>query len=295
MIPSETTLIQLRDRIARGETKARSVVESAIGAAEKLNESLNAFLEIDRKGALARAAEIDDLVKADSASKPGALAGVPIAIKDNLCVRGLQTSCGSDILGGYHPPYNATVIERLLSAGAVIIGKTNCDEFAMGSSNENSAFGAVKNPWDVSRVPGGSSGGSAAAVAAGIVPAALGSDTGGSVRQPAALCGVIGLKPTYGRVSRYGLVAFGSSLDQIGVFARTARDAAAVVEAIAGRDAHDATTADVPVPDYSAELHIDIKGMRLGVSRALLGEGLSPDVRAAIEKSIEAYRDLGAD
>src|SRR2546425_1649829 len=234
MIPSETTLIQLRDRIARGETKARSVVESAIGAAEKLNESLNAFLEIDRKGALARAAEIDDLVKADSASKPGALAGVPIAIKDNLCVRGLQTSCGSDILGGYHPPYNATVIERLLSAGAVIIGKTNCDEFAMGSSNENSAFGAVKNPWDVERVPGGSSGGSAATVGAGVVPYALGSDTGGSIRQPASLCGVVGFKPTYGRVSRYGLIAFASSLDQIGPLALSVEDCALVFAEIGG-------------------------------------------------------------
>src|SRR3989475_6920040 len=250
---AETTLADLRDRIGRGETSARAAAESALDAAEKLNETLNAFLEIDRKGALNRADEINGKINSQETSALPAL-GVPIAIKDNICVRGMQTSCGSRILGPYRPPYNATAIERLLDAGAIIIGKTNCDEFAMGSSNENSAFGPVKNPWDTLRVPGGSSGGSAAAVAAGIVPVALGSDTGGSVRQPAALCGVVGIKPTYGRVSRYGLVAFGSSLDQIGVFARSALDAAAVLQVIAGRDHHDATTADVAVPDFSREL-----------------------------------------
>src|SRR5882672_3550269 len=256
------SISSLRDSIVGGEETPRALTESALSAAERLNSTLNAFLEIDREGAMSRAAQVDEIKPDDKASLP--LAGIPIAIKDNICVRGLQTSCGSRILGPYRPPYDATAIERLIAAGSVIIGKTNCDEFAMGSSNENSAFGPVKNPWDISRVPGGSSGGSAAAVAAGIVPAALGSDTGGSVRQPAALCGVIGLKPTYGRVSRYGLVAFGSSLDQIGVLARTADDVAAVLQVIAGRDPHDATTADVPVPDYSAELNEDIKGMRLG-------------------------------
>src|SRR5437870_6480193 len=296
---SETTVADLRDSIARGETSARVAAESSLDAAEKLNDSLNAFLEIDRDGAVNRADEIDSKIVSQKAagekSALPALSGVPIAIKDNICVRGMQTSCGSRILGPYHPPYNATAIERLLDAGAIIIGKTNCDEFAMGSSNENSAFGPVKNPWDTSRVPGGSSGGSAAAVAAGIVPVALGSDTGGSVRQPAALCGVIGLKPTYGRISRYGLVAFGSSLDQVGVFARQAVDAAVVLQVIAGRDLHDATTADVPVPDYSAELKKEIKGLRIGVARSLLGEGLDAEVRSAIEKVIDAYRDLGAD
>jgi aspartyl-tRNA(Asn)/glutamyl-tRNA(Gln) amidotransferase subunit A len=287
------SIANLRDGIVHGDSTARSVTESALGAAEKLNGTLNAFLEIGRKEALNRAAQVDARDESDKAALP--LAGIPIAVKDNICVRGMQASCGSRILGPYHPPYDATAITRLISAGSVIIGKTNCDEFAMGSSNENSAFGPVKNPWDAARVPGGSSGGSAAAVAAGIVPAALGSDTGGSVRQPASFCGVIGLKPTYGRVSRYGLVAFGSSLDQIGVLARTSGDAAAVLQVIAGRDPHDATTADVPVPDYSAELNEDIKGMRLGVSRALLGEGLNPEVRAVIENALEVYRDLGAE
>jgi aspartyl-tRNA(Asn)/glutamyl-tRNA(Gln) amidotransferase subunit A len=287
------SISELKDNLTLGKTSARVAVESAIVAAEKLNDELNAFLEIDREGALKRAEQIDTLKQPEKERL--ALIGVPIAIKDNICVRGLQTSCGSRILGPYYPPYNATVIEKLNAAGSVIIGKTNCDEFAMGSSNENSAFGPVKNPWDTSRVPGGSSGGSAVAVAAGIVPVALGSDTGGSVRQPAALSGVIGMKPTYGRVSRYGLVAFGSSLDQIGVFARNAGDVALVLQVISGRDSHDATTADVPVPDYSAELSDDTKGLRIGVSRALLGEGLAKDVRTTIDNAIDAYRDLGAE
>ena len=286
------SIANLKDSVLRGETTARATVESSINAAERLNDSLNAFLQIDREGALQRADEVDRSANKDTLR----LAGIPIAVKDNICVRGMQASCGSRILGPYRPPYNATAIERLIKAGAVIIGKTNCDEFAMGSSNENSAFGSVKNPWDLTRVPGGSSGGSAAAVAAGIVPVALGSDTGGSVRQPAALCGVVGFKPTYGRVSRYGLVAFGSSLDQIGVFALTARDAAAALEVIAGRDPYDATTADVPVPNYFGEAEKNLeKGFRLGVSRALLGEGLDHEVRAAIEKAIDAYRSLGAE
>ena len=264
-------------------------VEFSVKAAEKLNETLNAFLEIDREGALQRAAEIE------KSGNQGPLAGIPIAVKDNICVRGLQASCGSKILGNYHPPYNATVIERLINAGAVVIGKTNCDEFAMGSSNENSAFGPVKNPWDTTRVSGGSSGGSAAAVAAGIVPVALGSDTGGSVRQPASLCGVLGLKPTYGRNSRYGLVAFASSLDQIGVFARKAEDVANVLGVIAGRDRFDSTTADVPVADYAADLTGDLKGARLGLPRELFGKGLDDEVKRSVGSVVDVYRELGAE
>jgi len=268
---------------------SRQTVEFSITAAERLNETLNAFLEIDREGALQRATEME------KSGTSGALAGIPVAVKDNICVKGLQASCGSKILGDYHPPYNATVIERLTKAGAVIIGKTNCDEFAMGSSNENSAFGPVRNPWDTTRVSGGSSGGSATAVAAGIVPVALGSDTGGSVRQPASLCGVVGLKPTYGRNSRYGLVAFASSLDQIGVFAREVEDVARVLGVTAGRDPHDSTTADVPVPDYVASLTGDLKGARLGFPRALYGEGLDAEVKTSVENVVEVYRELGAE
>lgn len=264
-------------------------VEFSITAAEKLNDTLNAFLEIDREGALQRAAEIE------KSGNQGPLAGIPVAIKDNICVRGMQTSCGSRILGDYQPPYNATVIERLTKAGAVVIGKTNCDEFAMGSSNENSAFGPVKNPWDTTRVSGGSSGGSAAAVAAGIVPVALGSDTGGSVRQPASLCGVLGMKPTYGRNSRYGLVAFASSLDQIGIFARQAEQVARVLGVIAGRDPFDSTSADVPVPDYTAALAGDLKSARLGYPRSLFGKGLDNEVKKSVESVVDVYRELGAE
>lgn len=285
---ANTSATELTKLVVAGETTARTVVESSLDAAEKLNEKLNAFLEIDRAGALKRVGEIDN-------NQTPSLAGIPIAIKDNICVQGMQTSCGSRILGDYHPPYDATVIDRLSAAGAVVIGKTNCDEFAMGSSNENSAFGPVKNPWDPARVPGGSSGGSAAAVAAGIVPVALGSDTGGSVRQPASLCGVFGLKPTYGRNSRYGLVAFASSLDQVGIFARTTEDVARVLGVIAGRDEHDATTAEVAVPDYTAALTSDIKGARLGLPRALFGAGLDAEVRASVEAAVDVYRDLGAE
>jgi aspartyl-tRNA(Asn)/glutamyl-tRNA(Gln) amidotransferase subunit A len=264
---------------------SRQTIESAVNAAERLNESLNCFLEIDREGALRRVEEVE----------AGVLAGVPVAVKDNICVRGMQASCGSVILGDYHPPYNATVIERLIAAGAIVIGKTNCDEFAMGSSNENSAFGPVRNPWDTTRVPGGSSGGSAAAVAAEIVPVALGSDTGGSVRQPASLCGVLGLKPTYGRNSRYGLVAFASSLDQIGIFGRKVEDVARVLGVIAGRDPRDSTSADVPVPDYTAALDKKLENARIGFPAALFGKGLDEEVGSAVKSAIAMYRELGAE
>jgi aspartyl-tRNA(Asn)/glutamyl-tRNA(Gln) amidotransferase subunit A len=316
MTAQENSIERMGARLSRGETSVGATVEAALDSAERLNETLNAFLQIDRPGALKRARELDaarggdGATRKDGGSAPssseasasegatrGALYGAPIAIKDNICVRGLQTSCGSRILGDYQPPYDATVVERLNAAGAVIVGKTNCDEFAMGSSNENSAYGAVRNPWDTARVPGGSSGGSAAAVAARIVPVALGSETGGSVRQPAALCGIVGLKPTYGRVSRYGLVAFGSSLDQVSVFGQTVLDAAMVLQTIAGRDERDSTTADVEVPDYAGDLLSsgDIRGARIGVPRSLFGEGLDAEVRASVERAIEVYRDLGAE
>ena len=267
----------------------KSKIEKTLDNAEKLNGNLNSFLTIERDYATKRATELENSVENQK------LRGAAIAVKDNICTSWTQTSCGSRILGNYKPQYNATAVEKLLDAGAVIVGKTNMDEFAMGSSNENSAFGAVKNPWNTERVPGGSSGGSAVAVASGVVRAALGSETGGSVRQPASFCGIVGLKPTYGRISRYGLVAFASSLDQIGIFGQTSKDVAEVLKVIAGRDKNDATTADVEVPNYSEELEKDIKGRKIGIPRTLFGEGLNDEVRNAVEDSIENYRKLGAE
>lgn len=264
-------------------------IEKTLDDAERLNGELNAFLSIEREHAMRRASEID----ADGRDLP--LKGYAIAVKDNICTKGMRTSCGSRILDGYRAHYDATAVERLDAAGAVMIGKTNMDEFAMGSSNESSAFGPTKNPWDITRVPGGSSGGSAVAVASGVVRAALGSETGGSVRQPASLCGIYGLKPTYGRISRFGLVAFASSLDNIAIFGREAADVAKVLGVIAGRDPRDSTSADVEVPDYAARLGNDIRGKKLGVPRALFGEGLDAEVRDRVEAAIENYRKLGAD
>jgi aspartyl-tRNA(Asn)/glutamyl-tRNA(Gln) amidotransferase subunit A len=258
----------------------------AVSKAEDLNGELNAFVSIERESTMERCAEIE--------GKQTPLNGLPIAIKDNICTKGMRTSCGSRILENYGPQYNATVVNRLNEAGAVMIGKTNMDEFAMGSSNENSAFEPVRNPWDPERVPGGSSGGSAAAVASGIVDVALGSETGGSVRQPASFCGVLGLKPTYGRISRYGLVAFASSLDQIGVFGKTSGDIAGVLQVIAGRDQNDATSAEVDVPNYESRLSDSLEGKTLGVPRALFGEGLDTEVRDAVEDGISTFKEMGA-
>lgn len=265
-----------------------SDIEKLLSSAEKLNTQLNSFLSIERERALIRAAEIDS-----GGDMP--LKGLGIAVKDNICTKGMRTSCGSHILHNYIAQYDATAIARLNAAGAILIGKTNMDEFAMGSSNETSAFGTVKNPWDVTRVPGGSSGGSAVAVASGVVRAALGSETGGSVRQPASLCGVVGFKSTYGRISRYGLVAFASSLDGIGIFGQTSRDVADVLGVIAGRDPLDSTSADVSVPDYSDNIAKDIAGKTIGVPRELLGEGLEDDVKEKIDAAIENFRALGAE
>ena len=270
-------------------SEIKSNIEKVLDNAEKLNGELNSFLSIERESALKRA---EDLDKTD---EDAPLKGFAIAVKDNICTKGMRTSCASQILYNYKAQYDATAVEKLNAAGAVIVGKTNMDEFAMGSSNENSAFGAVKNPWDTTRVPGGSSGGSAAVVASGVVRASLGSETGGSVRQPASLCGIVGLKPTYGRISRYGLVAFASSLDQIGIFGQTSKDIARVLSAIAGRDERDSTTADVIVPDYAADLDNDIKGRKIGVPRELFGEGLDAEVRESVENAIENYRNFGAE
>lgn len=266
----------------------RSNIERVLDNAERLNGQLNSFVSIEREAALE---QVEALSDADG-QKP--LYGVEIAIKDNICTKGMTTTCGSRILGDYKAHYDATAVKRLSEAGSIIVGKTNMDEFAMGSSNETSAYGAAKNPWDVERVPGGSSGGSAVAVASGVVRASLGSETGGSVRQPASLCGIVGLKPTYGRISRYGLVAFASSLDNIGIFGKTALDTARVLDVIAGRDELDSTSADVPVPDHESTIENDIAGKTLGVPRALFGEGLDADVRESVEAAIENFRSLGA-
>lgn len=265
----------------------RKNTETILDNAEKLNPQLNSFLSIECEHALARA----DYLESSTDTK---LNGLAVAVKDNICTKGFRTSCGSRILGNYKAQYDATAIKRLNDAGAIIVGKTNMDEFAMGSSNESSAFGAAKNPWDVTRVPGGSSGGSAVAVASGVVRAALGSETGGSVRQPASLCGIVGFKPTYGRISRYGLVAFASSLDNIGIFGQTSRDVADVLGVIAGRDEKDSTSADVPVPDYSATLDNDIAGKTIGIPRALFGEGLDEEVRDKTLAAIGNFEALGA-
>lgn len=267
----------------------KNEIERVLTNAERLNDRLGSFLSIEREHALARAEAIEN------ASGELPLRGVAVAIKDNICTKDIRTSCGSRILANYTAHYDATAVERLNAAGAVTIGKTNMDEFAMGSSNENSAFGPARNPWDPERVPGGSSGGSAVAVASGVVDVALGSETGGSVRQPAALCGIYGLKPTYGRISRYGLVAFASSLDAIGIFGSSAGKIADVLGVIAGRDPLDSTSADVPVPDYSSMLDGSLAGKRIGVPRAFFGEGLDEEVRAAVESSIENFRKLGCE
>ena len=286
--------------VRAGERSALSVVEEHLAAIDAHEDEIHAFNLVLADESLARAEELDRRI-ADGGD-PGPLTGVPVALKDNLCTRGIDTTCGSRILEGWRPPYDATAVERLAEAGAVVIGKTNCDEFAMGSSTENSAFGPTLNPLDTTRVPGGSSGGSAAAVAAGFAPLALGSDTGGSIRQPAALCGTVGVKPTYGRVSRYGLVAFGSSLDQIGPFAATVEDAALLLEAIGGHDPRDSTSIPEAFPDLLGVLGQGVEGLRIGIISELMGgpdraasvEGIADDVRARVEQAAEALATAGA-
>ncbi len=277
--------------VASGASSANEELDRSLGAIRARNDELNVFLYVDEVGARRQADAVDEKVR--RGEDPGVLAGVPIAIKDNLCQRGIPTTCSSRILEGWRPPYSATVIERLLAAGAVPVGKTNLDEFAMGSSTENSAFGPTKNPLDPTRVPGGSSGGSAASVAADMTPIALGSDTGGSIRQPAALCGVIGVKPTYGLVSRYGLIAFASSLDQIGPFAKDVRDAAILLEAIAGHDEMDSTSLPEPAPSLSAHVDDGVAGKRIGLVRDLV-DGADDEVVDAVEGAAQVLRDAGA-
>ena len=277
--------------IRAGRASAVEVCRAALDRIEQTDPRINAFLTVTRESALARAAELDGQ-PARWEKLP--LLGVPVAVKDNICTRHTRTTAGSKILDRYEPPYDATVIQRLVAAGAIPIGKTNCDEFAMGSSTENSAYGPTHNPWASDRTPGGSSGGSAAAVAARMVPVALGSDTGGSVRQPAAMCGVVGLKPTYGRVSRYGLIAFASSLDQIGTFSTSVADAATTLQAIAGADSHDATCASSVVPDYSAVLGGDARGIRIGVPWQLLADGIDGPVLDAFRRALDVLQAGGA-
>jgi len=277
--------------VQSGAVSALAVTEESLAEIARRNEELNAFLYVDEDGARAAARAVDERVA--RGENAGVLAGVPVALKDNMCQKGIPTTCSSKILEGWRPPYNATVVDRLLAAGAVPVGKTNLDEFAMGSSTENSAFGPTKNPLCTSRVPGGSSGGSAAAVAADMAPLALGSDTGGSIRQPAALCGLIGVKPTYGLVSRYGLVAFASSLDQIGPLAKTVMDAAMALEVIAGHDPLDSTSLPEPSPSLVAHVEDGVAGKRVGVVRELI-DGADEEVVASVERAVEALRDAGA-
>ncbi|MBN1360791.1 MAG: Asp-tRNA(Asn)/Glu-tRNA(Gln) amidotransferase subunit GatA [Sedimentisphaerales bacterium] len=291
----ELTAIDLRERIAARQVSSTEAVHAAFEQIDRAEPTVGAFISLFRDEAFARAQEIDRRL---AAGEPvGALAGVPVAVKDNLCTRFGATTCGSRILENFHAPYEATVIRRLLDAGAVIIGKTNLDEFAMGSSTENSGLKKTVNPWDTERVPGGSSGGSATAVAARLCSIALGSDTGGSIRQPASFCGVVGLKPTYGRVSRYGLVAYGSSLDQIGPLAQTVTDAALMLSVIAGHDPADSTSVDertAPVADYVARLDEPVGGLRVGIAPAF-NAGADESVRSALDAAIEVYCGAGAD
>ena len=286
------TVRSLRDDVAAGRRLAVEVCRAALARIEAVDSRLGAFNTIAGERALARAEAIDS----DRDRWRGApLVGVPIAVKDNICTAGIRTTASSRMLEAYVPPYDATVVARIEAAGGVIVGKTNCDEFAMGSSNETSAFGPVRNPWALDRIPGGTSGGSAAAVAASCAPAALGSDTGGSIRQPAAMCGVVGLKPTYGRVSRYGLIAHASSLDQVGPLARTAYDAALMLNVLAGPDPADATSARHPVPDFTDSLDGDVRGLRVGVPRALVGDGIDPEVTAAFGGALDALTSRGVE
>jgi aspartyl-tRNA(Asn)/glutamyl-tRNA(Gln) amidotransferase subunit A len=288
------TAHELRDLLASRQVSALDAVDSVLARIDQVEEQVHAYITITARAARDRARQIDARRAAGADLPP--LAGIPVAVKDNLCTAAIPTTCASRILAERHAPvYDATVVARLEAAGAIVVGKTNMDEFAMGSSTENSAFFPTCNPWDLSRVPGGTSGGSAAAVAAGEAILALGSDTGGSIRQPASFCGVVGIKPTYGRVSRYGLVAYASSLDQVGPLARDVTDAALLLGAISGHDPRDSTSVQAPVPDYVAGLRVDAAGLRVGRPYQYFGEGLDPEVRAAVERAVEQLAAGGAE
>lgn len=282
----------LHELLKNKEVTSREVTESVLTRLEATEGEVGAYLEVEREAALAAADAADARI---ASGEMGALTGIPCAIKDNICLKGMKTTCASKILENFRPPYDATVVEKLAKESPVVLGKTNLDEFAMGGSTENSAYHVTRNPWDASRVPGGSSGGSAAAVAAGSAIFALGSDTGGSIRQPASFCGVVGLKPTYGRVSRYGLVAYASSLDQIGPLTRDVTDAALVLNAIAGVDDMDSTSSASPVPDFTQALRADVKGLKIGVPKEYFAAGLDSEVEANVRAAIEKYKEMGAE
>jgi aspartyl-tRNA(Asn)/glutamyl-tRNA(Gln) amidotransferase subunit A len=288
-----STTSQLLDAMQRGEVSAVDVTQAFLDEISTHGETVGAFLSVNTEGALAQAAEVDR--KRSSGESLGRLAGLPVAVKDNICTKGLATTCASRMLENFVPPYDAHVTTQLRNADAIIIGKTNLDEFAMGSSTENSALQVTRNPWNTAHAPVGSSGGSAAAVAGRLAPLGLGSDTGGSIRQPASFCGVVGLKPTYGRVSRYGLVAFASSLDQIGPFATDVAGSALLLETLAGHDNRDSTSVDRPVPSYSATVDQPLEGLRVGVVSEFFGDGIDPDVDSSIRAAIDVYRSLGAE
>ena len=288
----DKTAHELHDLLVKKEISCRELTEEQLKQIEQKDGQIKAYLKVTADLARQMAQAVDDRIGRGETIGP--LAGIPLAIKDNMCLKGQPTTCASKILENFQAPYDATVVEKLRQAGCVFLGKTNLDEFAMGSSTENSAFGPTRNPWDTSRVPGGSSGGSAAAVAAREAVLATGSDTGGSIRQPAAFCGVVGLKPTYGRVSRYGLVAFASSLDQIGTFSRDVTDCANYLQAISGPDAKDSTSVPLPVPDYAKSLVKDIKGLKVGIIKDLLGDGIDEKVKAKIREAAQRLEKLGA-
>ena len=293
MISHELSASSIKDKIINREISAQEVVEDLFEWIALKEPSVKAYLTLDKEGALAKAKQIDE--KLSNGGKVGLLAGIPVAIKDNICTSGMKTTCASKILEDFTPPYDAFVVKRIKEEDAVIIGKTNLDEFAMGSSNENSAFHVTRNPWNTDCIPGGSGGGSAAAVTANMAFMALGSDTGGSVRQPSSFCGNVGCKPTYGRISRYGLVAFASSLDQIGSVTKDVSDAALLLQVVSGHDAYDSTSANLGVPDYIAGINSTNDNLRIGVPKEFFGEGLNPEIKNAVTNALEIYKKNGAE